>query len=309
MFDIIIVGAGPSGLSAALMLGRCRRHVLVCDSGQPRNAASSAMHGFLTQDGTTPEEFRRIGREQLRPYTTVEYRPLEVVDVERQDNHFNVTLADQTRVDARALLLATGLKDILPPIEGIEQFYGKSVFQCPYCHGWEVRDQPLVVYGSGNLGLVTVLHLTPWSRDLVLCTDGPGQLERQHLKMLAVHRIKVCEDHIVRLEGVNGQLERIVFADETSLPCRAMVCSTQPRQTSLLEKLGCTLPNTPPPQFKQPIVPGVYIAGDAFYGRWITGAVASGAEVAVQLHTTLLEEDLTMEAQAVIKAISAARAQ
>src|SRR5437879_1311927 len=143
MYDTVIVGAGPAGLSAALWLGRCRRRVLVCDTGNPRNVASQAMHGFLTRDGVAPTEFLRLGREQLRRYTTVELRSIAVSDAERREEHFLVTLADQTQVKTRKLLLATGVVDDLPPLGGLAELYGTSVFHCAYCDGWEVRDQPL----------------------------------------------------------------------------------------------------------------------------------------------------------------------
>ena len=138
MLDVVIVGAGPAGLSAALILGRCRRHVLICDTGRYRNAASHALHGFLTRDGTDPGEFLQLGREQLRPYDTVELRHVEVTDVAHEDNHFTVTLADGVRVTSRKLLLCTGVVDSLPQIEGIETYYGRGVHHCPYCDGWEI---------------------------------------------------------------------------------------------------------------------------------------------------------------------------
>jgi len=152
LFDVIIVDAGPAGLSAALVLGRCRRSVLVCDTGQHRNAASQALHGFLTRDGVAPAELLRLGREQLGQYESVEVRTVAVIDAIRRATHFEVTLGDRTQAAARKLLLATGMVDDLPAIPGIEACYGKSVFHCPYCDGWEVRDQPLAIYGRGEHG-------------------------------------------------------------------------------------------------------------------------------------------------------------
>src|SRR6266700_2734250 len=177
MYDVVIVGAGPAGLSAALWLGRCRRSVLLCDSGQPRNAASQALHGFLTCDGIAPAAFLRLAREQLHQYSSIELREVAVVDARREPDHFTVTLRDQSQVTTRILLCTTGMIDELPPIEGIEPLYGTSVFHCPYCDGWEVRDQPLAIYGRGERGKLLALRLTQWSADLVLCTDGPSDLE------------------------------------------------------------------------------------------------------------------------------------
>src|SRR5687768_7612451 len=146
-YDVLIVGGGPAGLSAALVLGRCRRRVLVCDAGRPRNAASHGLHGFLTRDGIKPSEFLEIARQQLRPYDTVELKQTEVTSARRLANGFELTLANGESVSARKLLLATGVVDELPALDGLPDFYGRSVFHCPYCDGWEVRDQPLAIYG------------------------------------------------------------------------------------------------------------------------------------------------------------------
>src|SRR6188768_3135321 len=132
MYDVVIVGAGPAGLSAALMLGRCRRRVLVCDTGRPRNYASRALHGYLTRDGIDPREFRSMGRDELRQYETVELRDVAATDAQCEANgQFRVTLADGSLVRARKLLVATGVCDNLPDVRGIQEFYGRSVFHCP----------------------------------------------------------------------------------------------------------------------------------------------------------------------------------
>lgn len=296
MFDAVIVGGGPAGLSAALMLGRCRRNVLLCDSGQARNAASKAMHGFLTRDGISPAEFRQIAREQLKIYPNVECRDLAVIDAKRDGAYFNILLADHTQVSARTLLLATGLVDVLPAIPGIEQFYGTSVLLCPFCDGWELSDQPLALYNSGKEGVIQALLLTTWSRDVVLCTHGPSGLEARDRAMLKLQGVMLYEEPIARLEGTKDQLERIVFANGTVLSRRALFCHTQMRQTELLGKLGYDLSILAPP-YKHPIAPGLFMAGDAYYSRWVSGAVGAGAEAAVMMHSALLEEEMNAAAQ------------
>jgi thioredoxin reductase len=195
-FDAVIVGAGPAGLSAALILGRCRRRVLVCDAGRPRNAVSHALHGYLTRDGIHPAELRRVGRDELRRYPTVEVRDVEVVDGKCETHGFALTFSDGTTISCRKLLLATGVVDVLPQIEGFQAFYGRSVFHCPYCDGWEVRDQPLAIYGSGEHGTGLALELTAWSADLVLCTDGATALAGQYADRLARHGIGVREERV-----------------------------------------------------------------------------------------------------------------
>jgi thioredoxin reductase len=297
MLDVIIVGAGPAGLSAALILGRCRRRVLICDAGNPRNAASHGLHGFLTRDGIDPAEFLRIGREQLGPYETIELRQIKVTSARRLDNSFEVTLSTGERLSSRKLLVATGVVDDVPAIEGLAELYGRSVFHCPYCDGWERRDQAVAVYGRGENGLGLSLELLLWSRDLVLCTDGPSQLSEDSLQRLAHHHIKLREDRITRLEGSEGSLKRIVFANGESLVRRAMFFSTGQRQgCDLAENLGCELTehgcvNTG--DYESTNVPGLYCAGDASrLVQFVVVAASEGAQAAVAINKELMKEDL-----------------
>ncbi|HEV2656818.1 MAG TPA: NAD(P)/FAD-dependent oxidoreductase [Ktedonobacteraceae bacterium] len=298
MLDVIIVGAGPAGLSAALILGRCRRNVLVCDTGKPRNSSAQAMHGFLTRDGIAPDEFRRLAREQLRPYESVELRASEVVDAEPQDGHFVVMLQDGTRLTTRKLLLATGVIDELPQIDGIQELYGSSVHHCPYCDGWEVRDQPLAIYGKGEHGYGLALELTVWSRDLVLCTDGPAELEEKQLRRLHDNKIRLCEERIARLDGTDGVLERVVFENGEVLQRTALFFFSEEHQHSPLpEKLGCDFNGrgaVRTGEYEDTCVDGLYVAGDSSrHVQLVIVAAAEGAQAAFAINTELLKEDLT----------------
>ena len=296
--DVVIVGAGPAGLSAALMLGRCRRSVLVVDHGRNRNAASHALHGFLTRDGTPPAEFLGLAREELAQYATVELRAGEVVDAECRSDSFCVTLASGEEVSSRKLLLATGVVDNLPEVPGFRELYGRSVFHCPYCDGWELREQPLAIYGRGDRGVGVALELTAWSRDLVLCTDGPAEIEAASLERLARHGIAVREERMTSLEGDgDGVLQRIVFAQGEPLARRALFFSTgQYQRSDLLIRLGCEFNDkgtVRTGKYETTHLPGLFVAGDASRAvQWVVVAAAEGAEAAFAINTDLLKEDL-----------------
>lgn len=297
LLDVIIVGAGPAGLSAAQVLGRCRRAVVVCDAGQPRNARSHAIHGFITRDGVEPREFLRLAREELRSYETVELRQAQVIDAHRIDEKFEVTLASGERLMSRKLLFATGVVDDLPNIEGLSQFYGTSVFHCPYCDGWENRDQPIAVYGRGESGAGLALELLLWSRSLVLCSDGPAELTNEERERLARHNVAVNENKVARLEGNAGTLERVVFVNGESVAVHAMFFSTGQHQASdLPQKLGCKLTEqgcVRTYDYEQTDVPGLYVAGDASrFVQFVIVAASEGAQAAVAINKELMREDL-----------------
>jgi thioredoxin reductase len=299
MYDVIVVGAGPAGLSAALMLGRCRRTVLVCDTGQPRNASSRALHGYLTRDGIAPRELLAIGRRELEQYDTVGFREVEVVDARwcKEEKRFEVVLASGERFRSRKLLLATGVADNLPDVDGIRELYGKSVFHCPYCDGWEVRDQPIAIYGSGERGHGLALELLAWSRDLVLCTNGPCELGDTRRERLERNGIGVREEKVARVEGRDGILEQIVFENGERLPRRAMFFTEgQFQHSHLCTTLGCEFNDkgtVRTGKYETTHLPGLFVCGDASRRvQWVVVAAAEGAEAAFAINTDLLKEDL-----------------
>ncbi len=298
IYDVIIVGAGPAGLNAALILGRCRRTVLVCDNGRPRNAASRALHGYLTRDGIDPREFRAIGREELSAYQTVELRDVAATDAQCEPSgQFHVTLADGAVVRARKLLVATGVCDNLPEIPGIQEMYGRSVFHCPYCDGWEIRDQPIAVYGKGPRGVGLALELTVWSRDLVLCSDGPAEIEDDDRGRLARNGIALREERVVALDGRDGLLERVRFSAGEPLLRRAMFFTAgQFQRSELAIRLGCEFNDkgtVRTGKYESTHLPGLYVAGDASRAvQWVIVAAAEGAEAAFAINTDLIKEDL-----------------
>jgi len=292
-YDVIVVGGGPAGLSAALMLGRCRRHVLVCDRGEPRNERSAALHGYLTRDGVAPSEFRAAARDELVPYA-VEFRSVGVKGARPERGGFSVSLADGRRERSRFLLLATGVKDQLPDVPGVAECYGRSVFHCPYCDGWECRDKRLAVFGRNAVPLA--LSLRTWSHHVVLCTHGrqPDAAARQRL---AANRIGLRRSPVARLAHADGRVTAIEFTDGDSLPCDAMFFGTaQHPQDTLAERLGClfnrkgtvntgTLCDTN--------VPGVFVAGDASRdAQFVVVAAAEGIKAAVAINQALQRAEL-----------------
>src|SRR5919201_2701913 len=208
-FEVAIVGGGPAGLAAALVLGRMRRRVLLFDADDPAHAVSEGVHGLFGHDGIAPLELRRLGREQLRPYGSVTVR-MVVVDAVRPSGGGFAVVAGGTEREARVVLLGTGAWDEPPPIEGAAELWARGVYDCPYCHGWEVRDRALAVYGA--VAVAYALLLGSLSDDVVLLTDG-SELEPADAALLRSAGVVVRDDPVARLEAEGDKLARIVFAD------------------------------------------------------------------------------------------------
>jgi thioredoxin reductase len=299
--DVIIVGGGPAGLNAALVLGRCLRQVLVLDAGQPRNRWSHGVHNFLTRDGTPPAELRRLALEQLECYETVRVRQATVVDAATEGTGFRVTLETGEPLRCRKLLLATGVRDVLPEVEGFEALYGRSVFHCPYCDGWEQRGRPTAVLARGATAAGLALELLGWTRDIVVCTDGPPALSTRDRSHLERHGIAVRPSRVARLEGAAGQLSHVVFSDGTRLARQVAFFGYGQRQASdLPARLGCAFTrkgSVRTGKHETTHLPGLFVAGDASkLVQMAVVAAAEGAQAAFAINTALLQEDLRAEA-------------
>jgi thioredoxin reductase len=290
--DVLVVGGGAAGLSAALLLGRALRTTLVCDAGQPRNARARAVHGFLTRDGIPPEELRKASRAELARYETVTLFDGRVSDVRADGDGFVFTLEGGEGGRARRVLLATGVVDALPAVAGFDELYGTSVFHCPMCDGWELRGGALAVLGSGEHAAGLARELKAWSADVVLLgTVAPADREP-----LAAEGIVIREDPVRRLEGAGGKLSRVVFEGGSALERDALFFCTGHRQGSdLAARLGCPLDDkgaVATVDATRTCVPGVHVAGDASkQSHLLVVAAAEGALAAVAIHHELSEED------------------
>lgn len=293
-YDCIIIGGGPAGLSAALILGRCLRRVLLFDDGRQRNRNAHALHGYLTRDGIAPEDFLRLARQEVGKYSTVRLRDEVVVDATRDDTGFIVRAANGNEVRCATLLLATGVRDRIPDIEGLAELYGRSVHHCPYCDAWEWRGSPLAVYGRGDAGVPLALTLSSWSDDIVLCTDGPADIAPESQRRLSAVRVGVRHEEVARVEGKEGRLERVVFTSGESILRRALFFSTGQAQSSdLAAKLGCRFSAdgvVDTGKCESTNVPGLFVCGDASKDvQFVVVAAAEGTEAAVAINQSLTE--------------------
>lgn len=294
-YDVSIVGGGPAGLSAALVLGRCRRKVLVVTSDHYRNAVAHAMHGFLSRDGMAPKDLLRVSREQLQPYE-VEIIHTEIDNATRYEGGFELTSNSGEMFRSRKLLLATGITDNLPDVEGFDAMYGRSAFHCPYCDGWENRDKRIVAYARGKETVQFALTLRPYSADIILCSDGPCGLDDSDRELLARNHIPLIEKRLSRLEGPEGQLTRIVFADGEAIERDTLFFHLGQKQRSqLAARLGCKVSNEKGVRTYDTCateIPGLYIAGDATRDlQQVIVAAAEGSKSAFEINSELRDED------------------
>ena len=294
--DVVIAGGGPAGLSAALMLGRCCRRVVVIDAGEPRNRRASAIHGYLTRDGVSPAELVRSAEAELARYPTVELRRGLVTDVTGTRGVFEVRDAEGGVIQARRILLATGVIDVVPGIEGLADLFGRSVHHCAHCDGYEYAGRPIGVYGQAGPGVEAGLAMLAWSSDVVLLTDG-RPLTPEDRRRCDAQGVAVRDDRVIRLEGRDGRLERVVFADGSSLPREGLfLVAGQREQSKLPAQIGCEINAdgvVVTDEHDVTSVPGIYAAGDASVGeQMVVVAAAQGTVAAVKIHASLWEEDL-----------------
>ncbi len=302
-YDVVVVGGGAAGLSGALTLGRARRSVLVVDAGEPRNAPAAGVHGFLTRDGTSPAELLATGRDEIRKYggQVVTGRACTAAV---EDDGFLVSLDDGRSVHGRRLLVTTGLVDELPEVPGLRERWGRDVLHCPYCHGWEVRDQPIGILATGPRAVHQALLFRQWSADVTFFRHTGPPLTAEQEEELAARDITVVEDEVEALEVVDDRLAGIRLRTGTVVPRRALAVG--PRfvaRAEVLVSLGLEAS-------EHPMGVGTYVPSDAtgltaVPGVWVAGNVADpmaqvlasaagGATAAGAINADLIAEEVRL---------------
>lgn len=294
LYDVVIVGGGPAGLSAALNLGRARKRVLLCDAGERRNAAAVHVHGFVTRDGTPPAEFRRIGRAQLAAYPNVEIRDEHVESIAGERDEFRVDLGTE-QVDARRILLCVGMIDELPELEGFAELWGHAIVQCPYCHAWEAQDRRFGYLATNPEMLRFPLLLRGWTADVVVFTDARFEVPSELRTQLIDAGVRVEERPLARLIADGDRLTGVELADGDSLACEVLFAHPRQRQVEVVRSLGLALDSggfvEVDPVHRETSIPGIHAAGDLITPmQSAVLAAASGALAAAMLNHALTVE-------------------
>lgn len=295
IFDVIIIGGSFAGLSAALALGRAQRRILVIDNNNPCNKQAPRAHNFLTWDNSQPFEILSEGKKDVRAYSTVEFKDGTAVDAKQTDKNFEIILETGERFNAKKLLFATGVSDIMPEISELQPCWGISVLHCPYCHGYEERDKKTAVFANGIEGFDVCMVLKQWTNEIVLLTNGKSSLKKRQAERLKSHNIEIIEKEISKLEHSNGQITKVYFKDNSHLDIPVMYAKLAFKQhCDLPEKLGCKMTEhgfIKVDDSKKTSIHGVYAAGDnSSKGRTISIAIAAGTVAGMMLNGELSSE-------------------
>ncbi|WP_106400314.1 NAD(P)/FAD-dependent oxidoreductase [Actinocorallia populi] len=303
-YDVVVVGGGAAGLSGALTLGRARRSVLVVDAGEPRNAPAEHVHTYLTREGTPPAELLEIGRAEVASYGG-EFVAGEAVKAERlPDGEFRIGLADGTAVTARRLLVTTGLVDELPPVPGVRERWGREVLHCPYCHGWEVRDQAVGILATGPLAVHQALMWRQWTSKVTLFQHTAPDFEDEDYERLAARGVELVLGEVAGLEVEDDRLQGVRLAGGRLVPCRAVVVSARlTARSGLLDGLGLEAveqemlghvvgTHIPADATGATSVPGVWAAGNVTeLNAQVVAAAAGGVRAGAAINADLTAEE------------------
>ncbi|MBP6825198.1 MAG: NAD(P)/FAD-dependent oxidoreductase [Saprospiraceae bacterium] len=295
-FDAIIVGGSYSGLAAAMALGRALKNVLVIDDGKPCNRQTPHSHNFLTNDGKTPAEIAALANTQVSKYETVQFFNGLAKNGVITDKGFEIEVATGETFVGKKLIFATGIIDLLPNIDGITACWGISVIHCPYCHGYEVRNEKTGILGNGDIGFDVARLISNWTTDLTLFTNGSSTLKVEQREKLQQHQVKIIEKEIERFEHNNGYIRNIIFKDGTKSSITAVYApSPFVQHCKIPELLGCELTEEgyiKVDNFQETIIKGVYAIGDnAAKMRTVANAVAMGTAAGITISKNLILEE------------------
>lgn len=296
LYDVIIIGGSYAGLSAGMALGRAMLNTLIMDEGKPCNRQTPHSHNFLTNDGKTPAAIAAHAKAQVSVYPTVAFYNGGAAAAIKTTNGFQVESANGELFMAKKLVFATGIKDLLPAIEGLSECWGISAIHCPYCHGYEVRDERTGILGNGDMAFDFTRLISNWTKDLTLFTNGPATLTVPQREKLAQHQIEVIEKEIEKLVHQQGQLEQLVFKDGSGFYLKAVYAPSPFEQhCKIPEQLGCELTEegyikTDPGY--ETTIEGVYAIGDnASKMRTVANAVAMGTAAGIALSKKMILEE------------------
>lgn len=294
-FDVIIVGGSYAGLAAAMSLGRSLRKVLVVDGGKPCNGQTPYSHNFLTHDGNTPSEIRSVALEKVLAYPTVRISEDEVTSVEGKNLDFRITTRNGKQIEARKILFTTGIRDEILPIDGFSACWGISVIHCPYCHGYEYRDEPTGLLVPGEMALERGRFIRNWTKRLRIFTNGDASLRVDHKKELQSMQIELIEIPIRRIAHHQGHLERVILSNGDEVALKALYAHVSfDQHCKLPEKMGCALKESghiTVDMFQHTTVSGVFAAGDnASPFRSVAVAVATGTTAGAAINHELITE-------------------
>ncbi|MBS4743860.1 pyridine nucleotide-disulfide oxidoreductase [Bacillus safensis] len=293
--DCAIIGGGPAGLSAALVVGRGRKQVIVFDDELPRNRVTQESHGFITNDGMTPFEIRRAGEADLQKYPNIKIKRSRIVDIQKKEERFTLLTHEGDTFEAKKIILATGLQDILPEIEGIHDVYGKTLFSCPFCDGWELKDKALALIAENQRALHMAKLLSNWTKDLIVFTNGHVLAEEDKV-LLTAHSIQVIDVPIVSIDHDNGQLRSLQLANgETVKREGGFVASEFKQSAPFAENLGCQMTKNAGIEtdiLGRTTVSGVFACGDNLGGpAQLVLAAAAGSQAGMGVIHELVQEE------------------
>ena len=295
-FDLIIIGGSYAGLSAAMALGRALRRVLIIDSGLPCNRQTPHSHNFITHDGERPEVIAEKAKAQVMKYATVNYHQGIAISGKKTENGFAIATQDGEEFTAKKLVFATGVRDIMPDIQGFSECWGISVIHCPYCHGYEVRNAKTGILANGNFALHYAQLIQNWTKALTVFTNGKSTLTQEQTDQIAKHGIPIVEKEIAYLKHAQGEMQQIVFKDNSTFELKAMYSRPDFEQhCKIPEMLGCELNEQgylKVDMFQRTTVQHVYACGDnASPMRSVANAVAQGNLVGAIANNEMIEEE------------------